>query len=383
MNSFIKISMCVLNIVIIHACASTATYVDNVIKLENHLNQSHKASDIFSSCEIIVLENPSKNSILSSIDRIAIMENRVFVLDEKGNHVVAFDGKGKFIASTSKLIGKGKNEYIRVQDMTIDQQMNRVYLYCDAPYRFLVMDFDLNVEKCFEVDYLAKEICVESNNLYALCHNLEKENIYELRSYDKLKPQGPYKTIITYDKSIPGVFANGKSISSNGTSCFCSMPFDNHIYEVHGNEVINSYIIDFSDQWFDPSLSKGMKGGSFIQQNIEKNWMIQNISSSDSILIFNTNKSRSFYLNLFEKSGAMYRSQLNDMFPFSCSKYTSCQSLEGSTTVFAIPAEYLHGILEYYKEDGKDIPAACINLIDNLTKDKSKVNPLIVKMKIK
>ena len=377
MKRFIQLICIAAMAICTHSCASTIQAEETVVKLESHMNQSHKSSDLFSEEDLLVLKNPSDSSLVSSVDRVAIMDDRVFVLDQKKNQILAFDSNGEFVASTARLIGKGKNEYIRLQNMAVDQSEKQIYLYCDAPYQMLVLDYDLHIVRRLDVDYLAREICMDSTCLYTLCHNIEKENEYELRCYDKTDLNGMYRLLVLYDKCIPGIFASGKSICSDGSRCFCSMPFDNRIYEVCDGKIDNVYVIDFGNKWFDYSSSKGVGGTAFINQNREKNWLIQNISFSNAFIVFNTNKSRSFFVNLRDNTGAMYRTQVNDLFPFSCSTYTPCQSENKGFAALTIPDEHSQAILDDIRDK------SCPEISDkwDTISSKNGCNPMILKLK--
>ncbi len=385
MKPYIKLISVTIATASLFSCTSanqTTESAETVVVLENHLKQSHNSSDLFNEIELLGLDGSSKSSLISSVDRIALMNDRVFVLDHRGNKVVAFDKEGKFVASTARLIGNGRNEYIRLQDMAVDQDKKRVYLYCDAPYQLLILNYDLKVVKRIDVDYLAREICVDASCLYTLCHNLEQENVYELRCYDKSDLKGEHRLLVSYDKGIPGLFTTGKSVCSDGSRCLCCMPFDNRIYEVRNGNIDNVYVIDFAGEWFDYSQSKDLMGSAFIHQNIEKNWSIQNISFSDSIMVFNTNKSRSFYINLQNNRGAMYGMQKNDLFPFSVSTYTPCQSEEKGTTVLTIPNEKVNDILDEIQKDNTS-PDISIKWGDVSNNQRNTSNPMILKLKLK
>lgn len=382
MKQFIKLISVATAVIFIHSCASTIQTAETVVALEKHQEQSHKSSDLFDWEDLLVLNNSSESSLISSVDRIAIMNGRVFVLDQKGNQILAFNDEGEFVASTARFIGNGKNEYIRLMDMAVDQYEKQIYLYCDAPYQILVLDYNLRIVKRLGVDYLAREICLDSTCLYTLCHNIEKENEYELRCYDKSDLNGKYRSLVSYDKSIPGIFVSGKSICSDGIRCFCSLPFDNRIYEVRDGNINNVYLIDFGDEWFDYASAKGQRGSAFVEQNREKNWLIQNISFSNTFLVFNTNKSRSFYVNLQNNTGAMYRMQVNDLFPFSCSTYTPCQSEDKGLAVLTIPHEHTHEILSNIHKDKTNRETS--DKWDSISSNhKNNCNPMILKLKLK
>ena len=70
--------------------------------------------------------------------------------------------------------------------------------------------------------------------------------------------------------------------------------------------------------------------------------------------------------------------QKNDLFPFSVSTYTPCQSEEKGTAVITIPNEKVNDVLDEIRKD-KTIPETSIKW--NEAKNTS--NPMILKLKLK
>ena len=82
----------------------------------------------------------------------------------------------------------------------------------------------------------------------------------------------------------------GKSMNSDGNTCYVSMPFSNKFYKINNDIIESENVVDFGDLWFDYDKSKDMSGSLFIKHNSDKIWTIANIVSTDSLLLFNTNK---------------------------------------------------------------------------------------------
>ena len=116
------------------------------VKVDFHEDEL-QASSFLKDYQLIPLETPSTETVISHIDRLLFAEDRVFVLDGISNKVLAFDGNGKFVASTAKMIGKGHNEYIHVCDVAWDRDAQKLYMHCDAPFQMMVFDFDLEAAK--------------------------------------------------------------------------------------------------------------------------------------------------------------------------------------------------------------------------------------------
>ena len=110
-----------------------------------------KTSSFREGYELVALDAPCNEAVISSVDRLLFAEGRIVVLDQVGNKVLLFDSDGGFLKSTSKMVGKGHNEYIRISDAAIDESARKLYVHCDAPYQMMVFDWDLNPVKRFNL----------------------------------------------------------------------------------------------------------------------------------------------------------------------------------------------------------------------------------------
>src|SRR5690606_26101942 len=79
-----------------------------------------KFEDFFSKAAYIPLET-SANSMIGNISRLCYFRDQFFILDKKGNSILIFDKKGKFLDKI-EAIGKGPGEYISLMDFAIDRE---------------------------------------------------------------------------------------------------------------------------------------------------------------------------------------------------------------------------------------------------------------------
>lgn len=76
--------------------------------------------------------------------------------------------------------------------------------------------------------------------------------------------------------------------------------------------IINSYDVDLKEKWFSYRDSKNLVGSRFYKKNKDVSWIIQNVCTSDSTLLFNTNQSEVYRIDLRNNSGDSHTELIND-----------------------------------------------------------------------
>lgn len=211
--------------------------------------------DYFSSSEIIPLETTSE-SIISSIDRISIYNNIIFVLDGSLNSVFIFDFKGKYLRKIYN-VGRGPYEYDSLMDFAIDEKSNYLVLYCDRPYKLLVYKTDGQFLFEKRLSNLYSNIAAKSESVLLLNRDsdrdymfydfkfgdLTKNKFVETKKRDRLfeKFKLPYPNIVTDEKIR------------------ISFPYSEIIYEYDNHTVKPKYLVDFgSNKLPDNVFDRGM-----------------------------------------------------------------------------------------------------------------------------
>lgn len=346
-------------ITLLTACSSSQMLNCQDVSLVNYNVPLHTDSIFTSHYRFVRFQNKNNESVITGIDRLLCADGYIFVVDRKGNHLLAFDQDGTFLKSTKSMIGRGKNEYISIFDATIDQTEKRIYAYCDAPCKLVVFDYDLNVIENIDFQTFTWELCVDDQYLYILSPDLENGSVIRLMRFDKKNLKGAATEILTTHSAIHELGTQGKSLIHSG-DCYFAMPFEQMIYKIKDGEIVNSYKVEFKDSWF------GKDGNNtglsdFMRINRDKHWMITNICPSNSSLLFNTNKYHAFVLNLRTNICAAYKGIVDDHYIPISSRLIPVDGLYGQ----AVYEVNLESIKKYMDKN-----------VDN---DKGRYDPVLIK----
>lgn len=161
---------------LVSSCISNQSLTDNIT-----VTQTKDRLDISSLTDSIRIIKPSSSnpeSIINRADRVLSMNDRIYIIDRASNKLFCFDYNGNFISSTEPIIGHGRMEYIRIMDAAVDPSNSMVYICCDAPYKIIKLDADLNALESFSFDDMFDEIAITGDCLYAI---YEGDDSFELR----------------------------------------------------------------------------------------------------------------------------------------------------------------------------------------------------------
>lgn len=332
---------------------SCQTYQETLVRVAES-DKPISQQQYFSNPNLVALKtNGKKESYISRIDRVLSLNNGTVISDITGNKVLLFDKTGRFIASTANLIGKGKNEYVHINDCALDASRQRIIVSCDRPYQLMIFDSNLELLECVRTGTYYSEITTDNKFLYAFCV-LEDNKSYELRRYDKNNLSGEYVVLKSFDEGIVGVRGFGKLLCGNDDHIYFSMPFDNNIYKIKDGKIDDTYTIDFSKNWFSYDKSKKLTGSRFIDANLDNKWIIQNIHATDSVIFFNTNDAPFCKVDKNNKYGESYEYFEDVFIPYSSSWFIP-YSGKKDKIVMAIPAETISNYLKECKKNNKEI----------------------------
>lgn len=348
-----------------------------IVHVKSHKNEL-QASSFIDTLEIIQLTDEVNEAVINEIDRVFFIEDQIFVLDRLGNKIVSFDKSGKYIASTVKYIGRGSNEYTHLSDAALDEKKRCIYVYCDTPMSILVFDYDLNLLKKENVDFLAHEIMVDNESLLFLSSNAKKIYNYELIALNKNNLQSKPRTLLSTGETVPGLIGMGKYLcKAHNGDCYVSMPFQPYIYQISNGEIINEYYIDFKDTWYDGKTSNRV---SFLEHNDDKNWSITNIVSNDSLLYFNTNNPNWFVANLEAMDCHSFSFLKNDIISYVSSHILPTQGVP-DCIVYQIYPYMINAFIKNVERYG--LPHNLKRNYEIARRYESENNPLIILWKFK
>ena len=352
-------------------CNVSVDYCDETLLGKSLLTGEH---------HIIPLSAPVDEAIIKEIGDVIFAGGRIFVADRAGNKVVAFDGSGKYIASTERMIGKGHNEYIRMADAVADSKDKKVYVFCDAPYCVVVLDFDLRFIKKISLDYYVQEVAMDKSFIYGLKLGDDEDSAPKVIAIDKNDIQKTPKTILTTDKYVRGVLMGlGKTLVSFNDTVYASLPLDNRICKIADGQVKAIYDIDFGGRAAN-SVYDNLNYNVFLKRNKDSDWIIQNMTGSDSLMLFNTNSRYTYVIEKHSGKCRAYPSYDNEYFPFSSSLMLPAQGLS-EEVVYEMSQDKIKDYIESRKRKGKSIMP--LSLEASMKDCDWNGNPVLVVWKIK
>jgi hypothetical protein len=214
-------------------------------------------SDFCEGVETIILET-TEESLLSRVDKVVRVGDRLYVFDRRTNVVLEFDMDGKFIKRFG-MTGRGPGEYSRIYDFTVDAQNKAIYL---LDRRTRIISYDLESGKYIEDistannDYNSTFITSVGELVYATLHYREfSESNYMLSSFNIADSgvENYYLPTNEYVKgwSITELVSNSNFIFNHGNdyALFSDM-LSPEIMKLTG-EVISNYIYIESEEFID------------------------------------------------------------------------------------------------------------------------------------
>ena len=123
-----------------------------------------KIEDIYdaSSVELVALET-TEDFLLGNIQRLAVFEDRFFIVNSDRTILGLFDRNGKFIKKLHN-VGRGPREYIVISDMAVDP-VSRKVIFCDCfGNKIFVCDLDLNIEQMVRTEGYSPTVIAACRN---------------------------------------------------------------------------------------------------------------------------------------------------------------------------------------------------------------------------
>ena len=97
-----------------------------------------KLSSIASSFSVIPLET-NDSCLIGGISKLEFYDGKIFVLDKMHSaRLYVFDTQGEYKFAIGKR-GSGPNEYMQINDFSIDKEKNLIYVLCDKKKLFTYM----------------------------------------------------------------------------------------------------------------------------------------------------------------------------------------------------------------------------------------------------
>jgi hypothetical protein len=127
-------------------------------------NNKFSLTDIIDSAYFIPLETTSE-CLIKQIDKIVFDNDKIFVLDCRGNNkILVFDRQGKFMWTVGK-VGQGPGEYIEACDFCVNKRDKMIYIVCERE-RIMQYNYSGDFVKQIKMDLYAESIEYSNSHFY-------------------------------------------------------------------------------------------------------------------------------------------------------------------------------------------------------------------------
>ena len=134
-----------------------------------------KLSSIASSFSVIPLET-NDSCLIGGISKLEFYDGKIFVLDKMHSaRLYVFDTQGEYKFAIGKR-GSGPNEYMQINDFSIDKEKNLIYVLCDKKKLFT---YSLSGQPLgtITLDFFADAMEYQKNQLHFVCDRLDRGNL--------------------------------------------------------------------------------------------------------------------------------------------------------------------------------------------------------------
>lgn len=196
----------------------------------------------------IFLDNGNSDTFVSMITKVAMTDNRIYVLDPKLSKVVVFDSKGKGVGQVG-CRGQGKSEYVSITDFCLSDNGD-IYLIDGVQKKLLVFDSRLRFKESKMLPFDAEAISVlqDGNILWGLCPwNLGKCSGKKIAVTDK--NLNVMEGLIDFDEyTDPSYIFSFIKIIETDVCLSYNREIDSHIYVFNKNGTLRQVLLfDFGD----------------------------------------------------------------------------------------------------------------------------------------
>lgn|SRR5690606_4328767 len=155
----------------------------SAIQVEGMTAANLSEIDSLATIQLIPLETNEK-CLVSSISKILVNENFLYVLDENFNQVLLFKNNGEFVRKVGA-IGRGPGEYLSVEDMAFNADTTSIFLVSNNSMKITEYGLDGTLKKDIFIDMCASKLAVDSlNNFYLFVNKNRSE---KSQNYDLIK----------------------------------------------------------------------------------------------------------------------------------------------------------------------------------------------------
>jgi len=121
---------------------------DVVFSLFTTVNVNEIPESLTQNRRYIKLDNSKDDFLIGKIDKVRIVNDKIFILDKRQRALIAFDITGKGLCKIGEQ-GRGPHEYLRIHDFDVDKNGN-VYFLDGTLRKLFIYDAEFNIIDSFQ-----------------------------------------------------------------------------------------------------------------------------------------------------------------------------------------------------------------------------------------
>lgn len=265
----------------------------SIIRPINSLENMIDIEPLLDTVRYVKLELTDK-SIIGYIQKVAIFEDKIYVLDTQASSLFVFDINGKYLFKISQK-GLGPHDYIQLDFFDIDIDKREIVLTDLMGYWTMRYDLDGNFIKRKKIPFFIEGIVPGSNGGFITYQNFRdnKQNMkqeYNLFYIDALMV--PHKAYFPYNSlelNPPPTPRSGPFYYYNNNFHFFSI-YGNEIYDITEDSLILKYMFDFGNKTFDKNM---LNSPEDLRLYLEKGeyYSVKSVQETDELLCFSVSSS--------------------------------------------------------------------------------------------
>jgi hypothetical protein len=215
--------------------------------ISTDINHTILLSTIVDKIDVIPLEF-NVSCILGEIRKVAICGDNIFVLEsQRSSAVYRFDMRGNFLNRIGSK-GQGPEEIIELNDFTVNEEEQLIYLLDNYRQSILSCTFDGEVKESIKINQYADQLHYKNGLFYLFLDQPKRGELYSLVVRDI---HGGIKERFFPSKQYPINMGNPVFAPQEEGVLFCKPMYDT-VYFLRDTEMSRLYWVDFGSLRYSP-----------------------------------------------------------------------------------------------------------------------------------
>lgn len=201
-------------------------------------NKIFKLSDMASSISIIPLET-NDSCLIGEISKLDFFNEKIFILDKiYSARLFVFNKEGKYLFDIGKR-GAGPDEYVQINDFSINKKKNTIYVLCDKKKVFCY-SLSGQYKGQIALDFFADAMEYKDDCFYFICDRVKRGNLIITDMKGNIK----YEDFSNEQMGENLLMLIHPFLQRDSTLLYRRY-LDNNIYEIYSDKSRVAYNVDF------------------------------------------------------------------------------------------------------------------------------------------